>query len=178
MEMKDFYSPLHRWLAVASWSILVLFISTGIGSVEHSEQLLRPFLERWGSGQILFWTDDFHSGLRKLAHLVQFFIFAVLVWRAARVPPAWPLGAFQLAFGVLALCLLLSILSEAVQMLTPNREARVEDVLLNMGGAALAVSLLVFLDFLRGFPYPLKPSKKWQYRPVSDRTPRWKSRRS
>jgi len=178
MEKKDFYYPLHRWLAVALWCILVIFGSTGIGSVEHSEQLLRPLLDRWEPWYGFFGADNFHAALRKAAHVVLFFVFAILVWRAIRIPPAWPVGAFKMGVGVLFLCLILSVISEALQMLTPHREAKVQDVLLNMGGAILAVFLMAFLEFLRGFPYPPKPAKKWQYRPVAERAPRWKFRRS
>ncbi len=151
--LKGFFLFLRRWLPVGLWGGVVLFLSTGAGSGQHTEWLLRPWL-------VWFWPDlagmewrEIHHFIRKGAHVLQFFVLALLLWRAVRVPPAWKIGRPGLAVAVLAVSLVLGLASEGIQIFTPERGAGWSDVLLDLAGGALG--LLLILAFDRGGRAPV-----------------------
>lgn len=91
--------------------------------------------------------------IRKSAHAIQFFVFALLLWRAARIKPALGFSTSELVIWVLSVCAVIATLSEGIQVFMPARGASVADILLDMGGALfglLAILLWsIFRDSLR-----------------------------
>jgi len=73
--------------------------------------------------------------IRKMAHAIQFFVFALLLWRAARIKPALAFSNSGLAIWVLSVCAVIAASSEGIQIFMPARGASVADFLLDMGGA-------------------------------------------
>ena len=79
--MKEF---LKYWLPVLLWILVIFFASQDAQSSEHSRSLLEPPL-RWlfphlEQGQF----DVAHHLLRKGAHLTEFAVLSLLLWRAIR----------------------------------------------------------------------------------------------
>ena len=140
------------WLPVLLWCALIFGFSTEAGSTLHTSRILRPIL-RWLNPQI---SDEaiyrVQYGLRKTAHVCEYAMLALLVWRARRRPARddrrpwdWRVAGLALAFSAV-----FALSDELHQALVPSREARVGDVLLDSLGAALGLLALRVYGRWRG----------------------------
>jgi VanZ family protein len=84
--------------------------------------------------------------LRKAAHLGEFSILGLLVWRLLRVLPRLvsPSELGQTARLAAMLCLLYAATDEFHQLYVPNREGKVSDVLIDTCGASVGIVLAWF----------------------------------
>jgi VanZ family protein len=142
----------RRWLLYYAPPVLlmgVIFIaSTDVGSSEHSGRVLCRLLAWLGWGQ---WAtpprlDLINHYIRKLGHVTEYALLAVLLHRAvvaARLPTGscsarW---SFRCVFGVLALVVLYASSDEFHQRFVAGRTSSVWDVLLDTvgGGAGLTI---------------------------------------
>jgi hypothetical protein len=65
------------------WMAVIFLGSTDMLSAEHTSRFLEPFL-RWIDPQIsLAAMNAIQLGIRKLGHLTEYAILAMLLWRAA-----------------------------------------------------------------------------------------------
>ena len=70
------------WMPAIVWMALIFLGSTDMLSAEHTSRFLVPFL-RWLDPQISLATlNTIQIGIRKLGHLTEYAILAVLLWRA------------------------------------------------------------------------------------------------
>lgn len=132
------------WLPVLVCMGLIFTASSDQGSFGHSSRIIEPLL-RWLLPQIS--AETVHAvvvAVRKCAHLTEYAVLALLVWRALRnsrrpeMPPSdW--SQFRLA---LLLTALYAASDEFHQLFVPSREASVWDVLLDSTGGALALAAL------------------------------------
>jgi len=131
--------PLSRWLPVVAWAGLVSLLSSDTFSGEHTGGFLLPLLR-----SLLAWAppwapDLAHAAVRKLAHVTEYAVLALLVARAldrpARTRDAVAAGAF-------AFCAVHASLDEWHQAFVPSRVGSVADVLLDAFGGALGLVLL------------------------------------
>ena len=81
---------LKRWLPAAAWGVLILCASTGIASGEHTADFLQRIFAwfHFGSGHHPEHLGEVNFFARKSAHVLQFIIYALLVWRGCRLAPA------------------------------------------------------------------------------------------
>jgi VanZ family protein len=132
-----------RFLPPLAWSVLIAWFS---GARWHGG-VTTPLVEPWLRALLPWVTPEQIAGahwlLRKTGHVVEYAVLALL-WRHALAGPAapapwrWPLALAVLTAG----------LDEAHHALTPPREGRVVDVLLD-GGAAAAALLVATLGARR-----------------------------
>lgn len=138
--------------------VLMLVISTDIGSMQTSQRFLNP---------ILLWFDPTLSSpelyrlniiFRKTCHVTEFAILAMLVWRTRDLLKSpWPkAGTLRIVGLTLAVCAFFAISTELIQYAYRSRAASPWDVALNMGGSVLGLSLL----FLFKKMLPQKPAPK------------------
>ena len=72
------------WLPVLLWMILIFGMSTGLGSAENTSRFIEPFL-RWLIPDITpARLQQVHFYIRKAAHLTEYAILGLLLWRALR----------------------------------------------------------------------------------------------
>src|SRR5260370_32491122 len=84
--MKSF---LKYWMPAIVWMTLMFLGSTDLLSAEHTSRFLVPFL-RWLDPQIsLAALAAIQLGIRKLGHLTEYAILAMLLWRAFRGSSRW-----------------------------------------------------------------------------------------
>ena len=151
-------SFLKYWLPVVLWMALIFSASGDKLSGQRSSRIIGP-LVRWLvpdiSDQAL---DTVVHYVRKTAHVTEYAILALLLWRALRTlqpspsllvgpgvpaePPSrlgwrWPVAA-----GALALAVLYAITDEFHQSFVPSREGQALDVLIDSFGAALGLFAL------------------------------------
>ena len=123
-----------RFLPPLAWSVLIAWFS---GARYHGGATA-PLVELWLRALLPWATLEQIAGahwlLRKTGHVVEYTVLALL-WRRALAGPGapapwrWPLALAALTAG----------LDEIHQALTPTRQGRVMDVLLDSGAAAAAL---------------------------------------
>jgi VanZ family protein len=141
---------LKRWWPALVWAIAISGFSTGWFSSDHTGSFIVPFLH-WllpsASPQTL---DLLHHIIRKCAHLTEYFILSLLIFRGLRGEQKdwhlrWALATILIVAGYAAL-------DEFHQSFVPGRTAAVGDVLIDISGgvaAQLVASLVVLLGRVR-----------------------------
>src|ERR1700756_3023618 len=71
-----------NWAPVAFWAALIFYFSTGSFSGQETSQILEPALNWFFPGISMGQFEMVHLTIRKLGHWGEYFIFAVLVFRA------------------------------------------------------------------------------------------------
>ena len=87
---------------------------------------------------------------RKCAHVTEYAVLALLLWRALRSVPVLRAKTLMVLGAVLLGCALFAASDEFHQEFVRSRTASVRDVLLDVGGALLG--LLIGLSFARRHP--------------------------
>jgi len=125
-----------RFLPPLAWSVLIAWFSGAGWHGGATAPLFEPWLRAllpWAAPEQIAGA---HWLLRKTGHVIEYAVLALLWRRALAGPDApapwrWPLALTVLTAG----------LDEVHQAITPTREGRVADVLLD--GSAAAAALLV-----------------------------------
>jgi len=137
-------SFLRFWLPVLVWMAVIFTASSDRMSFLHSSRFIGP-LVKWLFPHLS--EVAFHGvvvGVRKCAHLAEYTVLALLLWRALHKPaqPGRPSWRWSEAGLILALVALYAASDEIHQAFVPSREGAVLDVLLDTTGAALALLAL------------------------------------
>ena len=136
---------LTRYLPVIVWIAVVLFLSTSQGSMSRTSLFIRPLLE------FLFPSADettlqiYHGYIRKMAHVTEYAILAVLACSAFRSSTKhWLASRWWLA--ALITVLTVASIDEFNQSFNQLRTGQPLDVLLDLAGGTLG--LLAYSVFL------------------------------
>jgi VanZ family protein len=129
-------------MPVIAWMLLIFAGSTDALSAEQTSRFLVPFL-RWLDPAISFATiAAIQLVIRKLGHLTEYAVLALLLWRALRVPwnrdirPMW-----KTAGAVLLIATVYAAFDEFHQSFVPSRTAALGDVMIDACGALAAVAI-------------------------------------
>ena len=129
------------WLPVLVWMWVIFTASSDQLSFQHSSRIIGPLM-RWLFPHL---SDDAVHAIvmivRKCAHLAEYAMLALLLWRALRKPrklntPAWCWSEAGLVLALVALC---AAGDELHQTFVPSRQGCIGDVLLDTAGGALAL---------------------------------------
>jgi len=122
---------------------LIWSFSTQWFSSSHTSLIIIPLL-RWLLPHASVATiDGIHLAIRKTAHVGEYFIFSLLLFRAVRGPErGW---RFQWAMAALAIAALYACTDEFHQIFVPGRGASVVDVLIDAAGSSLAQVVIWWL---------------------------------
>jgi VanZ family protein len=123
---------------------LIFSASSDTGSFQHSSRIIGPLIN-WlfphATAQGLYTAVIF---FRKCAHLTEYAILAILVWRALSQPVRqdprpwhWPVAVRTTLWVVLY-----AASDEFHQLFVPSREGAVRDVLIDTSGGILALLAL------------------------------------
>jgi hypothetical protein len=144
MSGKGEPSTWLRWWWPAMLMMAIIFLgSTDLGAASYQSRLLRPFLQWLGFGEATIRGIIF--GIRKAAHVTEYAVLAVLLWRAVRRRPAlatpvlWRWRDAVVPFG---LSVMYAALDEWHQAFVPSRSASSGDVMIDAAGAAIGFGLL------------------------------------
>src|SRR5262245_13581206 len=141
---------LKYWLPLLIWLGVIFVGSTSVMSAEHTSRYIVPFL-LWlkpGLSPNAIWTVLVIA--RKCAHVTEYAVLALLLWRALRSIPTLRLKTLMLFGGVLLGCALFAASDEFHQTFVKSRTPSGRDVLLDVGGALLG--LLIGATFARRRP--------------------------
>jgi len=143
-------SFLKYWLPVLIWLGFIFIGSTDLMSAEHTSRFLIPFL--------LWLKPDFspealaqvHFVLRKLGHVTEYAILAILLWRALRretnpqIKAILRLRSGQTLFlSVWILCAIFAATDEYHQSFVASRTAAIGDVSIDTCGAVIGLVLCI-----------------------------------
>jgi VanZ family protein len=139
-----FRAFLKYWLPALIWMALIFSASSDANSSEHSSRIIAPLLH-WLFPRM---PDDTMYLIvllvRKCAHLTEYAVFALLLWRALRKPVKndprpwiWPEAGLALA-----IIFLYAASDEFHQIFVPTRTAQVSDVFIDTAGGAASLLAL------------------------------------
>jgi VanZ family protein len=121
---------------VVLWASLIFTFSTDSFSSEHTQNLVVGILHTLlphARERTLYMLHDF---IRKCAHLCEYFVFGVLLFRAIRAPRrGWH---WRWALLAILIAAFYASSDEMHQIFVPSRGASVWDALLDTGGASVA----------------------------------------
>jgi VanZ family protein len=142
------FKPLVKyWMPVIAWMVLIFLGSTDVLSAEHTSRFLVPFL-RWLNPQIsLAALVEIQLAVRKLGHLMEYAILAMLLWRALRPGTVWTAKTSILFALTLLGCAIFAASDEFHQAFVPSRTSSTHDVMIDVCGAL--TGLMICLIFAR-----------------------------
>ena len=139
MTLPQFVS---KWVPVIAWMLLIFAGSTDVLSAEQTSRFLVPFL-RWLDPQIsIAMINAIQFVLRKLGHVTEYAILALLLWRAIR----GTFGAIRkpaVATIVFLVVAVYAVSDEFHQSFVPSRTSSAHDVMIDCFGALVAIFLCI-----------------------------------
>jgi VanZ family protein len=123
-------------MPVALWALLIWLMSGRALASTRSAPVIEPWL-RWLFPHVSPKTIELlHLSMRKGGHVVEYFIFSMLVLRAVGIMrEGWKLRA---ALTALAMAAIYAGVDEIHQVFVPGRGASIRDALLDIAAAVLA----------------------------------------
>jgi VanZ family protein len=135
---------LKYWLPVLLWMALIFSASSDTESFARSSRILAPLLHWLFPQMSEAWVNAIVFFARKGAHLTEYVLLALLLWRALRKPVKNDLRPWSWREARLAslLVALYAASDEFHQLFVPTRDAAVRDVFIDtVGGAAGLLAL-------------------------------------
>ncbi len=132
---------LHYWLPVVAWAGLITLFSTDAFHEGSTEGILRSVLAFFLPSISQDKIELVNAGVRKTAHLVEYCVLTLLLYRAFRQDTLtgyrsqWALLSFLLAVGFAGL-------DEFHQKFKPRRIGSVIDVGVDAVGALIALAMI------------------------------------
>jgi VanZ family protein len=138
MKLRQF---VRYWMPVVFWMGVIFLGSTDILSAEHTSRFLVPFL-RWLDPQIsVAALNAILVAIRKLGHLTEYAILAMLLWRALRGGIRWQIKMSILFVASLLASAIFAASDEFHQSFVPSRTASANDVMIDIAGALLGLAI-------------------------------------
>lgn len=139
---SSFFSFVAYWLPVILWMGVIFWMSTETFSSENTSPFLGKVLLVLVPGISSQAAEWIHLVIRKAAHVTEYFVLGLLVFRAFRGGFAsswnrrWP-------FFTILVVVLFAVLDELHQSFVPAREASIVDVGIDTAGGFLAQLVIV-----------------------------------
>jgi VanZ family protein len=141
----NFRHFIRDWLPILVWLGVIFLGSTDLMSAEHTSRFIVPFL-LWLKPDISPGTlASIHFIIRKCAHLGEYAILALLLFRAASCMTNLKRSMSVLYVSVWVACLFVAVTDEFHQTFIASRGASVRDIMIDSCGAILG--LLISLVF-------------------------------
>ena len=138
--MKSFFK---YWVPVLGWLVITFIGSTNVLSVENTSRFIVPFLFWLKPGMTQENTWGIIVVMRHCAHVAEYAILALLMWRALRWGTGISMRMSTMCGVVLLGCALFAASDEFHQTFVKSRTPSVRDVLLDVGGASLGLLIAV-----------------------------------
>jgi VanZ family protein len=123
------------------WMAIIFLGSTDMLSAEHTSRFLVPFL-RWFDPQIsLAALDQIQFAIRKLGHLTEYAILAMLLWRALRGGIRWQMKMSILFLVAVLASAIFAASDEFHQSFVPSRTGSPNDVMIDICGALAGLAI-------------------------------------
>ena len=142
--MSKTRSFIKYWLLPLGWMSLIFVGSSDSQSYVHSSRLIEPLLRWLFPHMTSEHVEAIHHLLRKCAHLTEYAVLALLLWRAVRKPlPNDPRPwRWREAAIAVAIVFLYASTDEFHQRYVPTRTPMVSDVFIDTTGAMIGMIVL------------------------------------
>jgi VanZ family protein len=151
----NFSRALKYWLPVLIWLAIVFVGSTGLLSAEQTSRFLVPFL-RWLRPDISNETlAQIHFVVRKLGHIFEYAVLAMLLWRAVRGGMNLRMQMSIAFIAVWLVCGIFAASDEFHQSFVPSRTSAARDVLIDICGATIGLAICLMVSRKHGFAAPI-----------------------
>lgn len=132
---------LRYWLPVLLWAALIALLSTGEFNANLTLRVLRAVATLLVPDVSAATLLQINAVVRKLAHVTEYFILALLVWRALRrgAADAW---RWRWGLGTLGVGVLWAAADETHQLFARGRRGSLGDVGYDTLGVLLALLLV------------------------------------
>jgi VanZ family protein len=132
---------LKYWLPVLIWLGVIFIGSSDLMSAEHTSRFLVPFLLWLRPGISVETVALIQFGVRKAAHLIEYAILAMLLWRALYRGTAlkWSISVLSVAAWMACTCV--AAADEFHQSFVPSRGAAWGDALIDSAGAIFGLAI-------------------------------------
>jgi len=131
--------PRTQFAIASFWLVLVLFLGSAYFAAQETGRYVVPFLKFLMPGVPSSELQAIHMVLRKLAHVLEYAVLALLWYRALHtVGGRSPRTA---AWVALSICLVCSIADEAHQSMLPSRRGSVRDFVIDAFGATAMLTI-------------------------------------
>ena len=138
LRMKSF---IKYWLPVLLWLGLIFIGSTDLMSAAHTSRIIGPIL-RWFKPEISPATiAQVQLVARKTAHVTEYAILAMLLWRALRLGAARRMKMSNLFAATLVACTLIAMSDEFHQSFVASRTSSPHDVTIDIAGALVGLAV-------------------------------------
>lgn len=138
--MKSF---LKYWLPVLLWIGLIFLGSTDLMSAEHTSRIIGPILHWFNPDVSAETVARVQLFVRKIAHLSEYAVLAILIWRAFRRGSSWQMKMSILFVLALFGCAIFAASDEFHQSFVATRTASPIDILIDICGALIGLTICV-----------------------------------
>jgi VanZ family protein len=144
-------SFIKYWLLPVAWMSLIFLGSSDSQSYVHSSRLIEPLLRWLFPHMTREHIEAIHHLLRKCAHLTEYAVLAMLLWRAIRKPrPNDPRPwRWREAAIAIVIVFLYASTDEFHQRYVRTRTPMVSDVFIDTTGAMIGMIFLWYLKCRR-----------------------------
>jgi VanZ family protein len=135
---------LRYWLPVIVWMCLIFSASSDPKSVQHTDGMLVRLLRFLHIELTTPQLETTRWIVRKGAHMAEYAVLALLLWRALWAPNPlreWSAKAAAVALGI---CVAYAVTDEFHQSFVKSRSASPLDVVIDTVGALVALALVAF----------------------------------
>lgn len=134
-------SLLKYWLPLILWLTMISLFSTDGFSAVRTSRYLFPLFQWVFPNASPDFLEALHFLFRKLGHWTEYFVLAILVYRALRRDQR-PLWQWRWAAWTLSVVFLYALADELHQAFVPSRGANLKDSFLDFLGGSCALALL------------------------------------
>ena len=149
------------WLPLLIWLGVIFVGSTDLMSAEHTSRFIVPILLWLKPGMASQTIRSILFAMRKCAHVTEYAILALLLWRALQSGIALRVKMSMLFGTVLLGCAVFAASDEFHQSFVKSRTPSVRDVLLDIGGALMG--LLIAASFAHRHPKKTRSTTESQF---------------
>ena len=129
----------NKWLPVLLWAAVIFLFSTEHFAAPQSSRILGPLLHWLFPGITPEQVSSVQFVVRKLGHYFEYFVLAVLLYRALHAESGGR-SSIRPAATTMAFALVWAITDEFHQSLVPSRTASIVDVMIDGFGALCGTS--------------------------------------
>ena len=153
---KGWRAACIRYAPLILWTGIIFYLSSDMGSSEHTSRIIGPVLRFLFPDAAPETIAEFHGYIRKLAHLSEYALLALIAARAAFSSPLSVVRNWWFLWALIYASLIAAA-DEFGQSFNPNRTGTPYDSLLDIVGACFGI---VAFTVLRSWLTSRQPQQK------------------
>jgi len=147
-EVKSIRYLLNYWIPVFFWMCFIFWMSTSTFSSQNTALIIEPILRFLMPSISQEMINEIHWTFRKLAHVGEYFIFGILLFRAFR-GDSKKLGILKCAIFSFIILSVYAASDEFHQSCVATRTASLNDVGIDMFGGIISLGISALLPLSR-----------------------------